>query len=414
MTLSLQTLRDWDANDPLASFRDDFDLPEGLIYLNGNSLGALPKAAKDRARQVVEQEWGQGLIRSWNSADWVNQPQRLGQKIAPLIGAKAGEVIVADSTSVNLFKVVAAALALQRPTGRREIITEPGNFPTDRYILQGLSQSLAGDPVLTTLPAAEIPDQITDKTAVVVLTHVHYKSGQIHDMKAITRKAQEQGALVVWDLSHSTGAVPVDLNGAHADFAVGCGYKYLNGGPGASAFIFVAERFHGKVEQPLSGWFGHRAPFAMLDDYEAVGDIRQMLTGTPSVVANSLLEVGLDVYGRVDMHQVREKSVRLTDTFIRLVEQRCADYGFTLASPKDSKVRGSQVSVKHPEGYAIIQALIAQGVIGDYRAPDILRFGFAPLYVRYEDVWLAVEALRHVMDQKLWEDKQYQKRNAVT
>lgn len=414
MTLSLQTLREWDSTDPLASFRDEFDLPDGLIYLNGNSLGALPKAAKERAQQVIEQEWGQGLIRSWNTADWVNQPRRLGQKIAPLIGAKAEEVVVADSTSVNLFKVVAAALALQQKKGRHEIMTEPGNFPTDRYILQGLSLSLAGDPVLTTLPATEIPDRISEQTAVVVLTHVHYKSGQTHDMKAITRKAHEQGALVVWDLSHSTGAVPVDLNGAEADFAVGCGYKYLNGGPGAPAFIYVAEPFHDKVEQPLCGWFGHSAPFAMLDDYEPVGDIRRMLTGTPSVVANSLLEVGLDIYGRVDMQQLREKSIRLTSTFIDLVEQNCAKHGFTLASPKDSKVRGSQVSLTHPQGYAIIQALIDNNVIGDYRAPDILRFGFAPLYVRFEDVWLAVETLNKIMDQALWQDERFQKQQAVT
>ncbi|MHA7880001.1 MAG: kynureninase [Saccharospirillum sp.] len=414
MTFTRQTLREWDTKDPLAPFRQEFDLPDGLIYLNGNSLGALPRAANQRVRTVVEQEWGQGLIRSWNTADWVNQPQRLGEKIAPLIGAHAEEVIVADSTSVNLFKVVAAAMAMQLPDGRTEIITEPGNFPTDRYILQGLCQSLAGEPTLTTVPASDIPDCISQNTAVVVLTHVHYKTGRMHDMAAITRKAHESGALVVWDLSHSTGAVPVDLNGVGADFAVGCGYKYLNGGPGAPAFIFVAKRFHGQVAQPLSGWFGHSAPFAMLDDYEAVGDIRQMLTGTPSVVANSLLEVGLDLFARVDMPLLREKSVRLTDTFITLVEEACAPYGFELATPRNSEVRGSQVSLRHAEGYAIMQALIDRGVIGDYRAPDILRFGFAPLYVRFEDVWRAVDTLKAVMEGGVWQDERYQKRQAVT
>ncbi len=394
-----------DQQDPLAPLRDQFVIPDDVLYLDGNSLGARPKAASERARQVIEQEWGQGLIRSWNQAGWIDLPRQVGGQIAALIGARPEEVVVTDSTSVNLFKVTAAALQQQtaKDPSRRVILSEPGNFPTDLYMLQGLSQFMTGGPVLETQPAETLIDRIGPDVAVVVLTHVHYKTGKLHDMAAITRRAHEQGALVVWDLSHSGGAVELDLNGVNADFAIGCGYKYLNGGPGAPGYIFVAERHLATFKQPLSGWFGHEAPFAMRDDFAPATDIRRALTGTPSVVATQLLSVGLDTFAGTTMAELRVKSVALTQLFIELVESRLPDAGFELVSPRDADQRGSQVAFAHPEGYAITQALIDRGVIGDFRAPDILRFGFAPLYVRFADVWDSVECLKDIMDNKLWD-----------
>lgn len=405
-----------DQQDPLAPLRDQFAIPDDVLYLDGNSLGARPKAASERARQVIEQEWGQGLIRSWNQAGWIDLPRQVGSQIAALIGARPEEVVVTDSTSVNLFKVTAAALqqqATQDPS-RRVILSEPGNFPTDLYMLQGLSQFMTGGPVLETQPAETLIDRIGPDVAVVVLTHVHYKTGKLHDMAAITQRAHEQGALVVWDLSHSGGAVELDLNGVNADFAIGCGYKYLNGGPGAPGYIFVAERHLATFKQPLSGWFGHEAPFAMRDDFAPATDIRRALTGTPSVVATQLLSVGLDTFAGTTMAELRVKSVALTQLFIELVETRLPEAGFELVSPRDADQRGSQVAFAHPEGYAITQALIDRGVIGDFRAPDILRFGFAPLYVRFVDVWDSVECLKDIMDNNLWDQPKYQERHAVT
>lgn len=405
-----------DTQDPLAALRDQFEIPDDVLYLDGNSLGARPKAASERARQVIEQEWGQGLIRSWNQAGWIDLPRQVGGQIAALIGAKPEEVVVTDSTSVNLFKVAAAALKQQLATdpSRRVILSEPGNFPTDLYMLQGLSQFMTGGPVLETQPADSLLERIDTDVAVVVLTHVHYKTGKLHDMAAITRRAHEQGALVVWDLSHSGGAVEVDLNGVNADFAIGCGYKYLNGGPGAPGYIFVAERHLAAFEQPLSGWFGHEAPFAMRDDFAPAGDIRRALTGTPSVVATQLLSVGLDTFADTTMAELRAKSVALTQLFIELVETRLPDAGFELVSPRNANERGSQVAFAHPEGYAIMQALIDRGVIGDFRAPDILRFGFAPLYVRFTDVWDSVDCLKDIMDNRTWDQPKYHERHAVT
>lgn len=405
-----------DTQDPLAALRDQFEIPDDVLYLDGNSLGARPKAASERARQVIEQEWGQGLIRSWNQAGWIDLPRQVGGQIAALIGAKPEEVVVTDSTSVNLFKVAAAALKQQLATdpSRRVILSEPGNFPTDLYMLQGLSQFMTGGPVLETQPADSLLERIDTDVAVVVLTHVHYKTGKLHDMAAITRRAHEQGALVVWDLSHSGGAVEVDLNGVNADFAIGCGYKYLNGGPGAPGYIFVAERHLAAFEQPLSGWFGHEAPFAMRDDFAPAGDIRRALTGTPSVVATQLHSVGLDTFADTTMAELRAKSVALTQLFIELVETRLPDAGFELVSPRNANERGSQVAFAHPEGYAIMQALIDRGVIGDFRAPDILRFGFAPLYVRFTDVWDSVDCLKDIMDNRTWDQPKYHERHAVT
>lgn len=416
MLLNRDDLAVLDRQDPLAPHREAFDLPEGVIYLDGNSLGAMPKAAKQRVREVVENEWAQGLIRSWNDADWINLPQRLGARIAPLIGARPHEVISADSTSVNLFKLAAAAWRMQQEISphRRVLLSEPGNFPTDLYMLQGVCDFSAGEPELVTYPGETLIDRIDERTALVVLTHVHYKSGRLHDMAAITRRAHECGALVLWDLSHSTGAVPVELNRVDADFAIGCGYKYLNGGPGAPAFLYVAERHLARLRQPLSGWFGHESPFDMRDDYVPAADIRRTLTGTTSVVAASLFEVGLEQFEGVSMAALRQKSLALTEHFIRLVDERCGKHGFECVSPREPDQRGSQVALAHPEGYAIMQALIDRGVIGDFRAPDILRFGFAPLYVRHVDVWDAVEHLNDIMENGLWDRPQYRERQSVT
>jgi kynureninase len=411
-TLTRDHFATLDLQDPLADFRQEFELPAEHIYLNGNSLGVLPKAAKARARELVEQEWGQGLIRSWNTADWIHLPRRVGDKIAGLIGADKGEVAVADSTSVNLFKLAAAAVKL-RP-GRSKIISEPGNFPTDLYILQGLESFLEGQVVLNTVHRDEIIAAIDDDTALVVLTHVHYKSGALFDMAAITRRAHEVGALILWDLSHSAGAVPVALNAVGADFAIGCGYKYLNGGPGAPGFLFVARRHQAQLQQPLSGWFGHASPFQMRDDYEPAPGIERTLCGTTPVIGASLLEVGVDIMAAADMALIREKSLKLGELFITLVEQRLGEYGFGIASSKDAAERGSQVSLVHEQGFAIMQALIARNIIGDFRAPDILRFGFTPLYVRYVDLWDCIDALVEIMAAGEWDQPAFKNLTAVT
>jgi kynureninase len=400
-----------DAADPLAPCRDLFDVPQGVVYLDGNSLGALPRATAPRLAEVIRREWGGDLIRSWNVNGWIDAPARVGDKIARLVGAGPGEVVAADSTSVNLFKLLAAALRL-RPD-RPVVLTAEGNFPTDVYVAQGVVELMGGRMLRRAAPEGIIA-AIDSAVAVVMLTHVDYRSGRIQDMAALTAAAHAQGALALWDLSHSTGAVPVDLNGAGADFAVGCGYKYLNGGPGAPAFLFVARRHQDAVRPPLSGWMGHAAPFAFEDDYRPSGGIARNLCGTPPILGLAALEVGVDILNDVDMALVRAKSVALTELFVDLVEQECAGLGFALASPRDPAVRGSQVALRHPQGYPVMQALIRAGVIGDFRAPDILRFGFAPLYVRYADVWDAVAALREVMTTEAWNRPEFLVRAAVT
>jgi kynureninase len=399
----------FDAEDPLRVYRDRFALPEGVIYLDGNSLGALPKAAVARVADTVSREWGEGLMRSWNSAGWIDAPARVGAKIARLIGAAADEVTVADSTSVNLFKLLSAAIGA-RP-GRRVILTEPGNFPTDLYIAQGLADLLPGIE-LRVVPRDAIMAAIDESVAVVALTHVHYKSGARFDMAAITRAAQAAGALALWDLSHSAGAVPVDLNGAGADLAIGCGYKYLNGGPGAPAFLFVAKRHQGALRTPLTGWMGHAQPFAFGDDYAPADGVRRFLCGTPAILGIAALQEGVGLFLEVDQAALWDKAERLTALFIERVEARCPE--LILASPRAFADRGSHVSFAHPEGYAMMQALIARNVIGDFRAPDILRFGFTPLYVGYEDVWNAVEMLGEIIEGRLWDDPAYKVRAAVT
>ncbi len=400
-----------DAADPLAHHRAQFDLPDGTIYLDGNSLGVLPKSVPERIERVIRQEWGRDLIRSWNTADWYTLPARVGGKIARLIGARAHEVVAADSTSVNLFKLLTAAVRL-RP-GRRVILSESGNFPTDLYVSQGVSGLFDGIE-LRTADKADIAGAIDDDVAVVSLTHVDFRSGQMHDMATVTEAAHEAGALMLWDLAHSAGALPVDLNGCGADLAVGCGYKYLNGGPGAPAFLYVAEALQAAIDQPLSGWMGHSDPFAFVTDYAPADGIRRNLCGTPPVLAMAALDAALDVWDRVDLQALRDKSVAMCDVFIQLVERRCDGLGLTLASPRDSEMRGSQVSFRHAEGYAVMQALIDRGVIGDFRSPDLLRFGFTPLYLRYVDVWDAVDILTDILSTGSWNQDAYKRRAAVT
>ncbi|BCX05092.1 MAG: kynureninase [Candidatus Roseilinea sp.] len=401
-----------DARDPLAPFRGRFHLPEGLIYLDGNSLGPLPHAARRRLAQVIEEEWGNGLIRSWNAAGWIELPQRIGDKLARLIGAQPGEVVVADSTSINLFKVLAGALAL-RPD-RHVIVSERENFPTDLYMAQGLIELLDNGHALWLVEADEIADAIGADTAVVMLTHVNYRTGRMHDLAGITQRAHACGALMIWDLAHSAGAVPVDLDGARADFAVGCGYKYLNGGPGTPAFIFVAQRHQAGFRQPLAGWLGHAQPFAFEADYRPAEGIARAMCGTPPVLSLAALECGVDVALEAPMSAVRAKSLALTDLFIALVEQRCAPYGLRLITPREHDRRGSQVCFAHPDAFPIMQALIARGVIGDFRAPNILRFGFAPLYIRYTDVWDAAHILAEVLASRAWDRPEFRQRAKVT
>jgi kynureninase len=397
-----------DDEDPLAAFRDRFDLPEGVIYLDGNSLGALPSATPQRLAEVTRQEWGQGLIRSWNTADWIGAPQRVGGKIARLIGAEADEVIVADSTSVNLYKLLSAGLAV-RP-GRRVILSEPGNFPTDLYIAQGLA---AADPSISvsTLPRDDIVAAAGPDT-LVMLTHVHYKTGQRFDMRAVTQAVQAKGGMILWDLSHSAGAVELELSAVGVDLAVGCGYKYLNGGPGAPAFLYVAQRHQAALRSPLSGWMGHAAPFAFGDDYAPAQGLKRFLCGTPPILSLAALECGVDLFLEADMATVAAKSRRLCDLFIALVEAHCPD--LTLLTPRDAAARGSHVSFAHSNGYAVMQALIARGVIGDFREPDAMRFGFTPLYLGHADVWRAVQILKDILETRAWEDPRHAARAAVT
>jgi kynureninase len=400
-----------DAQDPLAPFRDEFVLPEGLVYLDGNSLGALPRRTPERLREVAEREWGHGLVRSWNTAGWIDLPARVAARIAPLVGAADDEVAVADSTSVNLFKLLAGALA-RRP-GRRVVLSERENFPTDLYVAQGLS-SLLGDVELRLVPRPALAAALDDDVAVVMLTHVDFRTGALHDMRALTAKAHHAGALALWDLAHSAGALPVELDAWEVDLAVGCGYKYLNGGPGAPAFAFVARRWQEAFATPLCGWMGHRAPFAFDTRYEPASGVSRLQCGTPPILSLAALECGVELVARAGIGRLREKSVALTELFARLVEQECDGLGFTLVSPREAARRGSQASLRHEHGYAIVQALIARGVVGDFRAPDVLRFGVAPLYLRFADVWDAVAGLRTVMERREWDAVEHRRKGKVT
>lgn len=406
-----------DAQDPLAPLRDQFALPAGVIYLDGNSLGARPVAALARAQAVIAEEWGNGLIRSWNSAGWADLSQRLGNRLAPLIGARDGEVVITDTTSINLFKVLSAALTVQRERApsRKVIVSEASNFPTDLYIAEGLTELLQQGYSLRLVNSPdELPQAIDQDTAVVMLTHVNYKTGYMYDMQAQTALSHECGALTIWDLAHSAGAVPIDLHQAGADYAIGCTYKYLNGGPGSQAFVWVNPALVDVVTQPLSGWFGHTRQFAMESRYAPSQGIARYLCGTQPITSLAMVECGLDIFAQTDMASLRTKSLALTDLFIELVESRCAAHELTLITPREHARRGSHVSFEHPEGYAVIQALIARGVIGDYREPRIMRFGFTPLYTSFAEVWDAVEILGEILDQKTWDEPQFKVRHSVT
>ena len=396
-----------DRADELASFRERFVLPDEVIYLDGNSLGPLPKAAQARVADVLEREWGRSLIRSWTEHGWIDLQFRIGEKIGQLIGAAPGTTVLADSTSVNLFKLLAAAL--DRRPDRKVILTEAGIFPTDRYIAQGLIALLRRGHELR--PVGDVAAALDDDVAVLLLTHVNYRSGAMHDMAALTRAAHAAGALVLWDLSHSAGAVPLRLDADGVDLAVGCGYKYLNGGPGAPAFQYVAKHMQDDLLLPITGWLGHAEPFAFESDYRPAGGIARAVVGTPPILSLAALEAGIDIALAAPMAAVRAKSQRLADLFIALMESEPA---FRLLTPREPSARGSQVAFAHPHGYAIMQALIERGVIGDFRAPDVLRFGLAPLYVRFVDVWDAVAVLRDVMRTGAWQAAAYQERRKVT
>ena len=412
MAISRAELVALDQADPVAAFRGEFAIPDGVIYLDGNSLGPLPTATPERLATVIRQEWGQGLIRSWNDAGWISLSERVGDKIGRLLGAPAGTVIAADSTSVNLFKALGVALGL-RP-GRRVIVSEAGNFPTDLYIAEGLIAMLGGQHELRVVEPGEIVSALESDVAVLMLTHVNYRTGTMHDMQAVTAAAHAVGALTLWDLAHSAGAVPVDLVAARADLAVGCGYKFLNGGPGAPAFLYVAERLQAGARFPITGWFGHAEPFEFHGNYRPAPGIARSTVGTPSILAMAALEVGVDIALRVPMADLRAKSLRQAGLLLDLVNQLCPGHGLEPATPADPAIRGSQVSFRHPEAYAIMQALIAQGVIGDFRTPDIIRLGITPLYLRYADLWDAALVLQTVMDSQTWRDPRFRSRNRVT
>lgn len=406
---SLADVEALDRADPIASFRDRFALPAGVIYLDGNSLGPLPLATLAAQADAVANQWGSGLIRSWNDAGWIDAPLRIGAKLAPLIGAGADEVVVTDSTSVNLFKAVVAAAGLDPRPGA--LLTEAGNFPTDLYIARGAVAALPHMRLDIAAPG-EILSAIGADTRVVLLTHVHYKTGHRHDMAAITRAAHAVGAVIIWDISHSAGAVAIDLNGCDVDLAVGCGYKYLNGGPGAPSFLFAARRLQPRLRSPLAGWFGHVDPFAFTDDFVAAPGIARFQCGTPPMLSLLALETGIDVFVQADTAALFAKSAALFDVFADLVAARCP--ALELVTACDPAARGSHISFAHPSGYAIVQALIARGVIGDFRAPDVLRFGLTPLYLGFADVWRAVDQLADVLDHEHWRDPRFSLRSRVT
>jgi kynureninase len=407
MRQSLADIQALDRTDPLAAYRDRFSLPEGVIYLDGNSLGALPRSVKARVDEVVATQWGEGLIRSWNTHDWIDLPGRVGDRIGKLIGVGQGTVTVADSTSINLFKALTAAVRL-RPD-RRVILSEKGNFPTDAYIASGLAELMGQGHQLRLVEPHEIAAALDGDVAVLMLTEVNYRTGARLDMAGLTAAAHAKGTLTIWDLCHSAGAFPVDLTVADADFAVGCGYKYLNGGPGAPAFIYAAPRHHAQMQQPLTGWLGHAKPFTFAEGYEPAEGIARMRVGTPPVISMQALDAALDAFEGVDLMAVRAKADRLFELFT----SETVDLGLTLATPTDPALRGTQVSLRHPEAYAVMQALIARGVIGDFREPDILRFGLTPLYLRFEDVWNAAQILREIIAMAAWDRPEFRARAKV-
>lgn len=387
-----------------------FTLPDGMVYLDGNSLGPAPKGAADRVQAMMSDEWGQMLITGWNKAGWMGMPAGLGDRIGRLIGAELGSVVVGDTLSIKVYQAVASALELN--PDRRVVLSDNGNFPSDLYMADGLLRSLGADYELHVVDPEQVAEAITDEIAVLMLTEVDYRTGRMHDMKALTEQAHAKGVVTVWDLAHSAGAIPVDLAGCNADFAVGCTYKYLNGGPGAPAFIYVAPRLSDQVRPALSGWLGHEAPFAFDLDYRPGAGIERMRVGTPPVIQMTALSAAMDIWDMAEMVDVRTKSIELTQRFITRVEATCPD--LELASPRDPAQRGSQISFRFSDGYAAMQALIARGVIGDFRAPDIMRFGFTPLYIDEGDVDRAVDILADIMSNRLWDRPEYKIRQRVT
>jgi kynureninase len=398
-----------DAADPLAFARERFVLPDGTIYLDGNSLGALPKATSPQLFDTVERQWGEDLIASWNKHGWIDAPMRVAAKLTPVVGARPSELLVADSTSVCLFKLLAAAVRA-RP-GRRTILVQEGTSPTDTYVAEGLAAMLGLQP--RRADPGDLATAIDADTAVVSLSHVDYRSGARVDMVAVNAAAGAAGALVVWDLCHSAGAIEVDLNGSGCELAVGCGYKYLNGGPGAPAFLYVAEALQDELQPPLQGWMGHAEPFAFEDSYRPTSGIARFLTGTPSILALTALDAGLDTFADIRMADVEAKARSLLELFIAEVEARCGDE-VRLFGPRDLAARGSHVCFAHPEGYAVMQALIARGIVGDFRAPDLMRFGFTPLYTSFEDAWRAADALADILAIREWDQPRFRERRKVT
>jgi len=407
--LTLNDAQNLDARDPLAFARERFSVPDGLTYLDGNSLGALPVATPARVEELIRDQWGEDLISSWNKHGWIDAPMRVAAKLAPIVGAKPTELLIADSTSVCLFKLLAAAVRA-RP-GRRVILTQEGNFPTDTYVAEGLAEMLGME--LRRVPSDEIIAAIDDETAVVTITHVDYRSGARSDMRALNDAARSAGAMAVWDLSHSAGAIELDLCGTGCELAVGCGYKYLNGGPGAPAFVYVSESAQSAIRPPLQGWMGHAQPFAFDESYSAGAGIMPFLTGTPSVIALAALDAGLDTFDGIAMTDVEAKSRALLTLFIDEVEARCGDE-VRLFGPRDLADRGSHVCFAHPQGYAVMQALIARGIVGDFRAPDLMRFGFTPLYTRFEDAWRAADGLADILATREWDQPRFLERKKVT
>ena len=402
-----------DQHDPLRHKRDAFLLPNGVIYLDGNSLGPVPKAALRELKIAAEQEWGEDLIRSWNGAGWFDLPGTLGDQIARLIGAAPGETVITDTVSINIYKAIHAGLNLR--LGRSVVVAEGSGFPTDIYMIEGVASVRPNMCMrLEGVHGPRIEDLIGDDVAVVLVNHVDYRTGVLRDMAALTSRIHEAGAIAIWDLCHSAGVLKVELNANGADFAVGCTYKYLNGGPGAPAFVFAARRHHGKLSQPLTGWWGHASPFAFDRSFRPGDGIRSMLCGTQPILSMRALAGALEVWNDVELDQVREKSLRLTDLFITLVEESCGPFGVTVAAPSERTMRGSQVSLRHPHGYEIMQALIAQGVIGDFRSPDFMRFGFAPLYLSYADIYAAATVLNDILANGTWRASRFANRAAVT
>ena len=410
--ITRKDLEELDNRDPLNQFRSEFKIPEGILYFDGNSLGALPNATADRVNEVILEEWGSKLITSWNSSGWYSLSETIGNKIAKLIGADDGEVVCVDGTGLNINKVHAVALKMR--ADRKVIVMEGSSFPTDTYITQGLIDQLEQNHEIRFVEKDGILDAITEDVALVSLTQVHYKTGHLLDMENITRKAHEVGALGVWDLSHSAGVLPIELNQFNVDFAVGCTYKFLNGGPGAPGYLFVAKRHQGKQIQPLTGWWSHAEQFAFEQKYRPKNDIGQFLSGTQPIIALAAAEVGIDMVLRADMASIRRKSLALGDIFICLIKEYLHGYGLSLVTPANDALRGSQISLRSKDGFAIMQTLKEVGVIGDFRSPDNMRFGFAPLYTRYTDLWDAVKKLKAIMENDTWKNERFNRVVGVT